>query len=260
VTLWLRFQSNIELLGEFVSFVVRTIRTAPTLGRRRRIFLKQCESIGVSSSGIIVVAACFLGGVLGYQLYVSFKLFNAEALLGGSVGVSLYRELAPVMTAIMVTGRAGAAMAAEIASMRISEQVDALEVMAVDPVEILITPRVFAGVIMIPLLSVFFGSVATLMAAVIACGVMGLDPSVYWEQFAKVVDVIDISHCLVKGAVFGLMLTWIGCFNGFKAEGGASAVGLATRNSVVASCLAVLLSDYILTSLLPFGVIKLVAE
>jgi phospholipid/cholesterol/gamma-HCH transport system permease protein len=228
--------------------------------KRRGLVLKQCESIGVSSGGIIVVAASFMGAVLGYQFYVSFRLFNAEALLGGTVGVSLFRELAPVMAAIMVTGRAGAAMAAEIASMRISEQVDALEVMAVDPIEFLVTPRVIAGTIMLPLLAVFFTAIATIAAAGVACGVMGLDSAIYWTQYAKGVDTIDLVHCTTKGATFGLILTAVGCFNGYRARGGASAVGLATRNTVVASCLSILLFDYVLTSLLPFGYLKLKVE
>ena len=161
--------------------------------------------------------------------------------------------MAPVMAAIMVTGRAGAAMAAELASMRISEQIDALEVMAVDPMEFLVAPRVLAGVIMMPLLSVFFAVVGSIAAAVVACGVMGLQASIYWAQWMKVVDFIEIVHCLVKGATFGLVLTWIGCFCGFRAYGGARAVGYATRTTVVSTCLSILLSDYILTSLLPFG-------
>ncbi len=253
-------KNSVRLLGEFSLFMGETIRALPRMWRRRGLVLKQCEILGVSSSGIIVVAACFMGGVLGYQLYVSFKLFNAEALVGGSIGVSLFRELAPVMTAIMVTGRAGAAMAAEIASMKISEQVDALEVMAIDPVEFLITPRVLAGLIMIPFLGLFFAAIASLAGAGVACGILDLDQSIYWQQFAKVVDNIELMHCLVKGAVFGLVLTWVGCFNGYRAYGGARAVGLATRNTVVASCLMILLTDYILTSLLPFGQIYLIAS
>lgn len=241
------------LAGEFSLFVGDTARAVPRMWRRRGLVLKQCESIGVSSSGIIVVAAAFMGSVLGYQFYVAFRLFNAEALLGGTVGVALFRELAPVMTAIMVTGRAGAAMAAEIGSMKISEQVDALDVMAVDPVEFLITPRVIAGTLMVPLLALFFTAIASVAGAMIACGVLGLDSTIYWTQYAKVVDAFDLVHCTSKGAMFGLILTLIGCFNGYRARGGASAVGLATRNTVVASCLAILLFDYILTSFLPFG-------
>jgi phospholipid/cholesterol/gamma-HCH transport system permease protein len=251
------FESIATLTGDFTLFVVETVRAVPAMWKRRGLVLKACESIGVSSSGIIVIAAMFMGAVLGYQFYVSFRLFNAEALLGGTVGVSLFRELAPVMTAIMVTGRAGAAMAAEIASMKISEQIDALEVMAVNPVEFLITPRVIAGTFMVPLLSVFFTAIASLSAAGVACGVMGLDSSIYWVQYAKMVDTIDLVHCTTKGAAFGLILTWVGCFNGYRARGGASAVGMATRNTVVASCLSILFVDYVLTSMLPFGALRI---
>lgn len=243
----------IETLGEFTLFIGETLRTSLKLWRRKGLFFRHCEFIGVNSVGIILVAALFMGAVLGYQLYVSFHLFGAEALLGGSVGVSLFRELAPVMGSIMVTGRAGAAMAAEIATMKITEQVDALEVMAIDPVEYLVTPRVVAGLLMMPLLSIFFAVVASLASAVVACGIMGLDQAVFWHQFTKVVDAIEVVHCVTKGAVFGLVLTWIGCFCGYRAQGGARAVGLATRSTVVATCLTILLCDYILTSLLPFG-------
>lgn len=245
--------SFISLLGDFSLFVLETFRSLGGFRRRFGLFLKQCEFIGVSSLGVNVVAALFMGGVLGYQLYISLHLFGAEALLGGSVGVSLFRELAPVMASIMVTGRAGAAMAAEIASMRISEQIDALEVMAIDPLEYLVIPRVAAGLIMMPLLSIFFSVVASAASAMVACGVMDLDFQIFWTQYTKVVDPIDLVHCTVKGAFFGLFLTFIGCFYGYRAYGGARAVGFATRGTVVASCLTILLSDYILTSMLPFG-------
>jgi phospholipid/cholesterol/gamma-HCH transport system permease protein len=245
------------LLGDFTLFVIDTLKTLSTLWRRRGIFLKQCEFIGVTSLGVITVAGMFLGAVLGYQLYVSFHKFGAEALLGGSVGVALFRELGPVMAAVMVIGRAGAAMAAELASMRISEQIDALEVMAIDPIEFLVTPRVVAGVLMMPILGAWFSVVGTFSASLVGCGVMGLDTTVFWNNFEYLVDPIDIYHCVVKAATFGLVLTWIGCYCGFKAYGGARAVGLATRNTVVAATLTVLLSDYVLTSTLPFGLSKL---
>ena len=246
-------QSSIIVLGDFSLFVFDTVRSLRFLWRRRGLFLRHCEFIGVSSIGINAAAGIFMGAVLGYQLYISFHIFGAEALLGGSVGVSLFRELAPVMSGIMVTGRSGAAMAAEISSMRISEQIDALEVMGINPIEFLVAPRIIAGLLMMPLLAIFFTVVASLSAAVIACGVMDLQSSVYWSQYLKVVDQIEVVHCVVKAATFGLLLTLIGCFCGFRAYGGARAVGEATRNTVVATFLAILLSDYLLTSILPFG-------
>ena len=251
------FRLAIELLGEFTQFLGHAFRCFPTLWHRRGLLLKHCEAIGVTSIGIISAAAIFLGAALGYQLYMSFKYFGAEGLLGGSVGVSLFRELAPVMGGIMVTGRAGAAIAAELSTMRITEQLDALEVMAVDPIEYLVTPRLVAGALMVPILSFFFAVVASYSAYLISSYVMGLDPAIFWKQYRWVVDPIDLVHCLVKGFFFGGAITSIACFCGFRARGGAHAVGDATRATVVAACLAILFSDYILTSLLPFGFSKL---
>jgi len=250
-------RSFITILGEFSLFVGETLRAVPSLWKRRALFLEQCEFIGVSSLGITSVAALFMGAVLGYQLFMSLHKFGAEALLGGTVGVALFREMGPVMSAIMVTGRAGAAMAAEISSMRITEQIDALEVMAVDPFEYLVVPRVAAGVLMMPLLAIFFSLVGSVAAAGVACGVMDLQYTIYWHQFWRIVDPVDIGHCLVKSAAFGLVLTWVGCFFGFRAHGGALAVGQATRSTVVMSCLSILLCDYLITSILPFGLKKL---
>ena len=248
---------SILALGDFSIFLADIGRASGRIWKRRGLFIKQCEFIGVSSLGVVGVAGLFLGAVLGYQLYLSFHVFGAEALVGGSIGYSLFRELAPVMTGVMVTGRAGAAMAAEISSMRISEQIDALEVMGVDPIEYLVAPRVLAGILMMPILSVFFTMVASISGALIACYVMGLQWVIYWHQYTKVVDPIEVIHCVSKGAMFGLVLTTVACFCGYRAYGGARAVGYATRTTVVASLLTILLSDYLLTSFLPFGLTHL---
>ncbi len=250
-------RSFIITLGDFSLFVLDTLKASTHMWRRRGLFLRHCEFIGVNSLGVNAVAAVFMGGVLGYQLYISFHIFAAEALLGGSVGVSLFRELAPVMTAIMVTGRAGAAIAAEISSMRISEQIDALEVMAVNPMEYLVAPRVWASLVMLPILSVAFVFVGSVAAAVVACGVMDLEWTIYWSQYSKVCDPIDMVHCTAKAAVFGLAIAWLACFCGFRAQGGARAVGFATRTTVVVTFLTILFVDYILTSMLPYGLAKL---
>ncbi len=252
-----KFKSLVITLGEFTLFGGEIFASLPRLWKRRGLFLKQCEFIGVSSLGVTSVAAIFLGAVMGYQLYVSFHIFGAEAFLGGSIGAALLRELAPVMTAVMVTGRAGAAMAAEIASMKVSEQIDALEVMAVDPIDYLVTPRVLAGVLMLPLLATVFSFVGSLAGAAVGCGLMGLETTVFWSQYAKVVDAMDLVHCVIKGSVFGLVMTWVACFCGFRAKGGARGVGFATRTTVVSSFLTVLFTDYLLTSLLPYGLAKL---
>jgi phospholipid/cholesterol/gamma-HCH transport system permease protein len=245
-------RSYILLLGELALFTGETFSKTGSLWRRRGVFLKQCEFFGVSALGVIVAAAVFVGAVLGYQLYISFQIFGAEALLGGTVGVTLFREMAPAMAAIMVTGRSGAAVAAQLASMRISEQIDALEVMAVDPFEYLMIPRVAAGMLMMPLLSVFFAGVASLSAEWVACGMMGLDHAIYWEQYSRWVDNVELLHVVAKGAAFGMVISLIACFCGYRASGGATGVGFATRTTVVSALLAVLFCDYLMTSLLPY--------
>lgn len=251
------FLNGISWLGELSLFLRNTLRAVKKLPKRFDIFLNQCEFIGVSSFGIMSVAAIFMGAVLGYQLYVSFALFGAQALVGGTIGVSLFREMAPVMGAIMVTGRAGAAIGAEMASMRVSEQIDALEVMGVDPYEYLVVPRVAAGMAMMPLLSVIFGAIATLAGCLIATSVLGLSVPTFWKTFRQWVDWVDFMHCVIKGMTFGFALTTMGCFFGFRANGGARAVGLSTRSTVVATCLVILLFDYFWTMVLPIRAAKL---
>lgn len=244
--------SGVEWVGDLALFAGRTLQALPRSSRRWPLFLLQCEFVGVTSFGILAVAAVFMGAVLGYQLYVSFALFGAQALVGGTVGVSIFREMAPVIGAVMVTGRAGAAIGAEIASQRVSEQIDALEVMGVNPFEYLVVPRVVAGSIMMPLLAIMFGAIATISAALVTCGVLGLNYVIFWTQFQKWVDWIDLLHCVCKGWSFGLALTLLGSFYGFRAQGGARAVGYATRSTVVATCLTILLLDYFWTMILPF--------
>ncbi len=244
-------KNTILWLGELSLFTARTFEATPRVWNRRGIFLNQCEFIGVSSMGILTFAAIFMGAVMGYQLYTSFSLFGAQALVGGSVGVAIFREFAPVIGAIMVTGRAGAAIGAEIASMRISEQIDALEVMGVNPYEYLVLPRVLAGMTMMPLLAFVFGGIATLSASLIACGVLDLSFPVFWKEFRLWVDVVDMVHCTMKGISFGMMLSLLGSFYGFRAQGGARAVGFSTRSTVVATCLTILLLDYLWTMVLP---------
>ncbi len=248
---------GIEWLGDLFLFIYRSLQAAPRFTRRFGIFINQCESIGVSSLGILTVAAIFLGAALGYQLYVSFALFGAQALVGGTVGVSIFREMGPVIGAIMVTGRSGAAISAEISSMQVSEQVDALEVMGVDPFEYLVVPRVAAGAAMMPLLAFLFGGIATISASVIACGVLDLSYPVFWKAFRQWVDYVDMMHCFYKSISFGIALTLLGCFFGFRAKGGARAVGFATRSTVVASCLTILLLDYFWTMVLPIHAARL---
>ena len=242
---------GVEWAGEFTLFAGRTAVAVKRFFRRFDLFIIQCEFIGVTSLGILVVAAIFMGAVLGYQLFTSFELFGAQALVGGTVGVTIFREMGPVLGSVMVTGRAGAAIAAEMASMRVSEQIDALEVIGVSPFEYLVVPRVLAGAAMMPILAYIFGVIGTGAAALIACGVLGLSGATFWAEFKHWMDWTDLLHCFLKSFSFGCAFTLIGCFYGFRAQGGARAVGYATRSTVVASCLTILLLDYFWTMVLP---------
>lgn len=253
-------REGLEWLGELFIFIRRTIQGATHVRRRFGIFIIQCEFIGVSSLGILSVAAVFIGAVLGYQLYKSFELFGAQALVGGTIGVGIFREMAPVIGAIMVTGRAGAAIGAEVSSMRVTEQIDALEVMGVNPYEFLVVPRVLAGATMMPLLAFIFGGIATLSASVVSCSILDLSYPVFWNAFRQWTDYIDLLHCAVKGVTFGTALSLLGCFYGFRAMGGASAVGYSTRSTVVASCLTILLLDYFWTMVLPLRASRIILQ
>lgn len=255
-----QIRAAFEWLGELSIFIFDTLRGASGFFRRIGIFLNQCEAIGVTSIPILSLAAVFVGAVMSYQLYTSFELFGAQGMTGGTMGVAMFRELAPVFGAIIVTGRSGASISAEIASMRISEQIDALEVMGVDPHEYLVVPRVVAGALMMPILAIYFGGVSVLSASFIACGVKGLPWPVFWTQLALWTDWIDMLHCGLKGFSFGAAITLLGSFYGFRSAGGARAVGYAARTTVVVSCITILLLDYFWTMVLPIRTYQLMVK
>jgi len=217
---------------------------------RWRLFFKQMEFIGVNSLFVVALTALFTGMVLTLQTYYAFRMFAAETLVGVTVALSMTRELGPVITALMVTGRAGSAMAAEIGTMRITEQVDALTVMAINPVQYLVLPRIVAGVLMLPLLtalSVFIGVVGGYLVGV---NLLGIHGGLFMNNIYRYVDLNDIYHGLFKAACFGLILALVGCYRGFYTRGGAESVGRATTQSMVLSSVLILTSNYVLTALM----------
>lgn len=217
---------------------------------RWRLFFKQMEFIGVNSLFVVALTALFTGMVLTLQTYYAFRMFAAETLVGVTVALSMARELGPVITALMVTGRAGSAMAAEIGTMRITEQVDALTVMAINPVQYLVLPRIVAGVLMLPLLtalSVFIGVVGGYLVGV---NLLGIHGGLFMNNIYEYVDFNDIYHGLFKAACFGLILALVGCYKGFYTRGGAESVGRATTQSMVLSSVLILTSNYVLTALM----------
>lgn len=213
--------------------------------------IKQMEFIGVQSMPIIALTAFFTGAVFTLQSYRAFALFGAEGYVGGTVGISLAKELGPTLTGLLVAGRAGSAMAAEIGSMRVSEQIDALEAMAVDPINYLVKPRILASILVVPLLTAIYDVVGVIGSYVVAAFVLGMDWPTFAVRLQEWVDWPDIAGGLLKGAVFGAIIAIVACYKGYYTSGGASGVGRATTTSVVIASVSILVSNYFLSAVLP---------
>ena len=220
---------------------------------RFRLTLREIYSVGVLSLVIIVVSGLFVGMVLGLQGYVNFAKFNAEESLGIFVALSLVRELGPVVTGLLYAGRAGSALTAEIGLMKATEQLSAMEMMAVDPMHRVIAPRFLAGFISMPFLAAIFSAVGVLGGYFVGVGLLGVDEGSYWSQMQASVDFNeDIVNGVIKSVVFGVACNWIALYEGYDAIPTAEGVSRATTKTVVRSALAVLGLDFILTALM-FG-------
>ena len=217
---------------------------------RWRLFFKQMEFVGVGSLFVVLLTGLFTGMVLALQTYHAFRMFSAESLVGATVALSMTRELGPVITALMVTGRAGSAIAAEIGTMRVTEQIDALDVMAINPVQYLVVPRLVAGVIMLPLLTAISDFVGVVGGYMVGVNLLGINAGLFMNKIYEYVELEDTYNGLTKAAVFGLILTLVGCYKGFYTRGGAEGVGRATTQSVVLASIMILMGDYVLTALM----------
>ena len=217
---------------------------------RWRLFFKQMEFVGVGSLFVVLLTGLFTGMVLALQTYHAFRMFSAESLVGATVALSMTRELGPVITALMVTGRAGSAIAAEIGTMRVTEQIDALAVMAINPVQYLVLPRLVAGVVMLPLLTAISDFVGVVGGYMVGVNLLGINAGLFMNKIYEYVELEDIYNGLTKAAVFGLILTLVGCYKGFYTRGGAEGVGRATTQSVVLASIMILMGDYVLTALM----------
>lgn len=215
---------------------------------RVRLLFQAMEFVGVGSLFIVLLTGVFTGAVFALQGAGAFRLFQAESLVGSTVAISLARELSPVLTGLMVTGRAGSGIATELGTMRVTEQIDALYTMAVNPVQYLVVPRFIAGLVMVPILSALFTLVGMVGAWFVGVLLLGIDEGIFLAKIYWFVDPKDLSSGLIKACVFGGILTMVGCYKGFFASGGARGVGLATTQSVVVSSVMILIVDYFLTA------------
>ncbi len=215
----------------------------------RRI-LKQVHFVGVKSGLVILLTATFTGMVLGLQGYYTLRKFGSDAFLGPAVALSLIRELGPVLSALMVTGRAGSAMAAEIGIMRITEQIDALSAMALNPLKFLVVPRIVAGLVAMPLLTAIFDVVGIYGGYLVGVELLGVSGGTYFGEMRQSVDMRDLTGGFVKSVVFGVLVTWVCSYKGYTTGYGAEGVSRATTEAVVLSSVLILVSDYVLTSFL----------
>ena len=211
------------------------------------------DFLGVQSIFIVGLTGIFSGMVVALQTTYALRNFSAEGRVGGIVAVSLAREVAPVFSGIMLTARAGSAMAAELGNMRVTEQIDAIATMGVSPVQYLLSPRLLASTLMVPLLYVLYLSVGMGGAYLVAVAWLGGDPGVFMQSIRDFADPKDLRMGLIKAATFGFIVSAISCRHGYFASGGARGVGLATTRAVVESCVTILISNYLLTQALLGG-------
>ncbi len=244
---------RLGLAGIFLIETVTTIFSPPYSIHR---LLKQIAFIGARSMLVIIVAGLFVGMVLALQFYDTLLRFGSISLLGSAVGLSLIRELGPVLTALMIIGRAGSAMCAEIGIMRVDNQIDALECMAIDPYRYLFAPRILAGLISVPLLTAIFILVGIFGGYFVGVILFGVSPGAYFQSMSDTVLIRDLVMGFTKSIVFGLLIVWIACDMGFhlhkdkRGAYGSEGVSRITTEAVVLSSIAILFSDYLLSALI----------
>ena len=240
----------IQDMGRMLLFVLSSFAwlTRPPL--RFTQIVKQLHFIGYKSTFVVVLTAAFTGMVLALQGYYTLRKFGSEGLLGSAVALSMIRELGPVLAALMVTARAGSAMTAEIGIMRITEQIDALDTMAISPLQYLIAPKLVAGLIGVPLLVAIFDVVGIYGGYLVGVELLGGNGGAYWNSIESAVDWKDVYGGILKSISFGLIVSWVCCYKGFFTRQSAEGLGRATTEAVVLSSVLILVWDYFLTSVL----------
>jgi phospholipid/cholesterol/gamma-HCH transport system permease protein len=235
-------------IGTFVLLTGRTLAWGCRRPFRLGQLLAAMEFIGVQSIFIVSLTGTFSGMVLALQTVNALRKFGADGVVGSVVAVSLTREISPVFAALMVTARAGSAMAAELGNMRVTEQIDAIVTMGVSPVQYLLSPRLAASIVMVPLLCVLYTCVGMAGAWLVAIEGLGIDAGVFIANIEKYMVPRDFWMGEIKALVFGFLISAVSCSQGFFASGGARGVGIATTRAVVQSSVAILIANYLITS------------
>ncbi|HLC18408.1 MAG TPA: ABC transporter permease [Thermodesulfobacteriota bacterium] len=242
----------VDTAGSLVIMLTQAVMYTFTPPIKARNIFKQMEFVGVQSLFVVILTGGFTGMVMALQSYNALKRFGAESLVGPTVALSMTRELGPVLTGLMVTGRAGSAMATELGTMRVTEQIDALYTMAVNPIKYLVVPRIIAGVLMFPILTIVTDAVGIVGGYLIGVKVLGINSGVFIGRTIDFVSVDDIFNGLYKSIVFGLITTLVASYHGFYAKGGAEGVGKAATSAVVMGAIMILISDYVMSSLMSY--------
>jgi phospholipid/cholesterol/gamma-HCH transport system permease protein len=242
-----RLRAALEDFGRMIFFAIEAVAWMFRPPFRPELILAQMAFIGVGSVFIVGATGLSAGMVFSLQMNYALKQFAAEGYVGGSVAFSLARELSPIFTALMVTGRAGSAIATELGTMRVTEQIDAMESMAVNPIQYLVVPRIIASVLMFPILTMVFNVIGYGGGYLMGVYVARIPVGPFLEHTREFMDPSDILHGLYKALVFGAIVSVITTWRGYAATGGAKGVGEGTTMAVVASSISVLVADYVIT-------------
>lgn len=237
-------------LGLMVVFGASSIRASFQKPSRYLEIIRHMEFVGNKSIFIISLTGLFTGLALSFQVYLGFKIVNMTSLVGPIVGIAITRELGPVLTGLIVAARAGGAMAARLGTMRVNEQIDALDVMGVNTRQYLIAPRIYATVLCMPLLTAVFDFMAMLGAWFLVVKLVELDEAIFWDRVQATLQFRDINEGLFKAAIFGLFFSVICTYRGFFTTGGAKGVGEATNRGVVTSMVMIIILDYFLMNII----------
>lgn len=250
VELLQHFRDFLARLGALARFFGQVLLQSPATLLRPRLVVEQVYNTGALSLVIIMTCGLFVGMVLGLQGHDLLQRFGSEDALGVGAALSLLKELGPVVTALLFAGRAGTALASELGLMRATDQLSAMEVMAVDPMRRVVVPRFLGGVIAMPLLTAIFIAVALFGVQLVGVQFLGIDQGSFWSQMRGAVELSDVNEGLIKGVTFGIACSLIAVFEGYNADPTAEGVGRATTRTVVISAVVTLVLDYILTALM----------
>lgn len=241
--------NSVEVIGKIIRFSLISITGILSRPFYTNIFINQCINIGFFSLPVVGMTTLFAGMVLALQSYAGINPNLASTTIPNLIVLAITRELAPVLGGLMVAGRIGASIAAEIGTMRVTEQIEALETLSTDPIKYLVIPRILAGIITLPILVLIGDIIGILGGYIVSISKLGLNPASYLNNTIEALSLIGVISGLTKASVFGFITTIMGCYQGYNSSGGAEGVGKATTNAVVWSSIMILIANYIITEM-----------